>query len=122
MALPTNLADTRFVNKVYANTQSNLIEITEDKLKIILIDFIVRVRKSQDWLIPFSIFLTLLITFLTTDFSKDFLAIPKTIWAILFELVFIASIIWLIISLYQSFSNRKSIKIDNLLEIIKNEN
>jgi len=122
MSIPTNLTDTRFVNKVYANTQSDLIEITDDKLRIILTDFIAKVKKSQDWLIPFSIFLTLLITFLTTDFSKDFLSIPKSTWAIIFKIAFFASVVWSIISLWQCLNYRKTVQIDNLLEIIKNKN
>jgi hypothetical protein len=123
MAIPiTELTDTKFVKKVYSNTQSDYIEITEDKLRLILIDFIIQVKKSQDWLIPFSIFLTLLITFLTTDFSKDFLSISKTTWAIIFWLVFFASIIWLGVSLFNCLINRKTVKLDNLLETIKNKN
>ena len=123
MAIQTSeLTGTKFVSKVYENTQSDLIEITDDKLRLILSEFISKVKKSQDWLVPFSIFFTLLITFLTTDFSKDFLGISKTSWSIIFWIAFWGSIGWLLISLFNCFYHRKSITLENLLGKIKNNN
>jgi hypothetical protein len=111
-----------FINQVYANTKSDLIQITDDKLRNILKDFIARVKKINDWLVPFSICLTLLGTFLTADFSKDFLNLSKSIWEGLFILIFIISFVWLIISGFNAIKNTKSTDIECLINEIKNIN
>lgn len=113
---------TQEYNQIYDNTKSDLIQITDDKLRNILKDHISRLKKANDWLIPLSITITLLITFLTTDFSKDFLSISKSIWQGLFIIIFIISIIWLIIAIINTIKQRKSIGIECLLDEIKNKN
>jgi hypothetical protein len=117
-----NLPNSEFVNVEYANVKSDLIHITDDKLRNILNEFIRNLKKTIDWLTPFSIVLTLLITFLTTDFSKDFLGISKSIWSVIFVLTFAASLIWLLISISNCYRLRKITKIDYLLDRIKNIN
>jgi hypothetical protein len=111
-----------FVNEEYANVKSDLIHITDDKLRNILNGFVSKVKKGKDWLTPFSIALTLVITFLTTDFSKDFLGISKSIWSLIFIGAFVASIIWLIISIINSLRLRKLTNIEYLIDRIKNKN
>lgn len=121
--VPTSTStDSRFVNRVFTNTKSDLIEITDDKLKIILSEFIARIKKTNDWLIPFSIFLTLIITFLTTEFSKDFLGISRSFWSTFFILIFFISLIWLIISAINCINKRRLNTLDNLIDQIKNGN
>lgn len=117
--VPTS-TDSRFVNRVYANTKSDLIEITDDKLRLILSDFIERIKKTHDWLIPFSILLTLIITFLTTEFSKDFLGISRSTWSTIFILIFIISVIWLIISTFNCIYKKRLNTLENLIDRIKN--
>jgi membrane protein insertase Oxa1/YidC/SpoIIIJ len=116
-----NTTGSEFVNVEYANVKSDLIHITDDKLRNILNDFIPNVKKSNDWVTPFSIGLTLLITFLTTDFSNDFLGISKSIWSVIFIIVFIVSLIWLIISIANYYRLRKITKIEFLINKIKNK-
>ena len=111
-----------FIDRVYANTKSDLIQITDDKLKNILKDFISKVKKLNDWVVPFSIALTLLLTFLTTEFSKDFMNISKTTWSGIFKIAFFGSIIWLIISAVNSLIQKKKTNIQYLLDEIKNKN
>lgn len=110
------------IGRIYTNTKSDIIQITEDKLKNILKDFVIRVKKVNDWLIPFSIELTLLITFLTTDFSKDFLSISKTTWSGIFKLLFIIFFLWLIVAVSNAMRNRNKTSIGYLLDEIKNKN
>lgn len=120
MSVVPTTTDSRFVNRVYTNTKSDLIEITDDKLKLILSDFIKRIKKTHDWLIPFSILLTLLITFLTTEFSIDFLGISRSTWSTIFILIFIISVIWLFISAFNCINKKRLNTLENLIAQIKN--
>lgn len=111
-----------YVKEEFANVKSDLIHITDDKLRNILRDFVPNAKKINDWLTPLSIVVTLLITFLTTDFSKDFLGIPKSLWSVIFIVVFGISIIWLIVAIINAFKLRKITSIDYLIDKIKNKN
>ena len=111
-----------FVNMEYENVKTDLIHITDDKLKNIMNDYISNLKKTLDWLTPFSLSLTLLITFLTTEFSKDFLGISKSFWSYIFITAFIGSLVGLIASLTNCCLLRKTTKLDYLIDRIKNKN
>jgi hypothetical protein len=111
-----------FIHKEYANVKSDIILITEDKLRNILNDYFQKFKKAYDYLTPLSISLTILITFLTTEFSKDFLGISKSNWSFIFIICFAISILWMGKSLFFSVKYRKTIRIDNLVDRIKNKN
>jgi hypothetical protein len=111
-----------YVNKEYANVKSDIIHITDDKLINILKEFIHRLRKAHDYLTPLSISLTMFITFLTTEFSKDFIGVSKSIWSNIFVIFFIVSLFWLFKSVINSIRYRKTIKIEYLIDKIKNKN
>jgi hypothetical protein len=91
-------------------------------VKICVHVYIPNLKRASDWLTPFSIALTLLITFLTTEFSKDFIGISKSFWAISFIIAFAALIIWLIMAITNCYRLRKFIDIEYLVDKIKNKN
>jgi uncharacterized membrane protein YesL len=113
------MANSRFVNRVYSNTQSDLIEITEDKLENILIKYLKDYRKTLEWTTPLGLCLSFLITFLTADF-KDFFSIPKETWCAIFYILLALSIVWTIYSAYSAIYNIKRAKIGYLINKIKN--
>lgn len=109
----------RFVQGIYSNIKSNLIEITEDKLELIVTKYSNQLKKSRDWVGYSGIAITILISLLTCDFNKNFLGISKDIWYALFILCFVISIILLMNSLYNTFKFRNIAK--KMIEEIKNE-
>jgi hypothetical protein len=117
---PVNLKESRFINQVCSNTKTDFIEITEDKLENILIKFLEIFKKTLSWITPFSIFLTILITLLTTEFQKNFLGIDKTVWSSVFYISIILSVFWLIYDLYNIVKFRKKRSVEYLIKIIKN--
>lgn len=110
----------RYVKNVYRNTQSDLIEITDDKLKNILIEFISNIKKVRGWMPPLTLFVSILLAILTANFNKNFLSITKDTWSSIFYMALIISGIWLIISLKNSLIFRKETKIDSIIKKIKN--
>jgi hypothetical protein len=116
---PNIQQNSRFINQICSNTKTDFIEITEDKLENILIKFLKDLKDSSGWLTPLSIFLTILIVHLTADF-KQFLSIPKEIWSAIFYLALVICFVWFIYKVFFAIKNRKKVRIDYLINKIKN--
>jgi len=67
-----------------------------------------------DWLGSLSLFCTLMLTLLTTDF-KDRFSVPKSSWLLVFSVITALSGIWLARTLY----SRLSIRIETVDEMIQ---
>ena len=113
------MANNRFVNKFCSNTQSDLIEITEDKLENILIKFLKEYKKTLEWTTPLGLFLSFLLTCLTADF-KDFLNIPKETWCAMLYILMVMSLVWSVYSIFTAIYYRKTTGVTYLLNKIKN--
>jgi hypothetical protein len=109
----------KFVNQKRTNTKSDLIEITEDKLENILLKNQKYIDLKMSWLNPFSLFSSLLLAKLTSDF-KDFLKIGKETWEAIFIIGIILSFIWLCYTIFRILIYWKKSSIEYLLGIIKN--
>ena len=102
------------VKIIHSNLEQEVIQITEDKLRLSLNEYLVRIEKSKDWIAPFGILLTLLVTFETADFKEFFFSIET--WKAVYLIATIGSIGWLIQALYSRLS---SISVDDLISKIK---
>lgn len=116
---PSIQKESRFINQVCSNTKTDFIEITEDKLENILTKFLKDLKEASGWITPLSIFLTILIATLTSEF-KTFLSISKEIWCAVFYLSLVGCFIWFVVSVIFAIKNRKKIKIEFLISKIKN--
>lgn len=116
---PNTQQKSRFINQVCSNTKTDFIEITEDKLENILIKFLKDLKNASGWLTPLSLFLTILVANLTSNF-KDFLSISKEIWCAIFYLGLFLSFIWFLYKLIWVIKNRNKVKIESLINKIKN--
>ena len=110
----------KFVKQVRTNTKSDLIEITEDKLENILLKHLQKLSKINAWLTPVSLFATVIIVLLTSNF-KDFLDIKKEVWEALFVLISIVTLIWSVVAIFQSIKCSKKASIKFLISEIKNQ-
>lgn len=101
---------------VYANIDSNLLIINEDRLKLKLINYKKSVNdKSQIWT-PIGLIISFLLTFATASFN-DYLGLSKETWEALFIFLLVGSIGWLIFLLFRM---KKRYTIDHLIEDCKN--
>jgi hypothetical protein len=116
---PNTQQKSRFINQVCSNKKTDFIEITEDKLENILIKFLKDLKNASGWLTPLSLFLTILVANLTSNF-KDFLSISKEIWCAIFYLGLFLSFIWFLYKLIWVIKNRNKVKIESLINKIKN--
>jgi len=105
------------INQVHTNIEQELIQVTEDKLKLILNEHIDSVEKKNSWIAPLSLFITLLIVFATTDFKEAYLS--ANTWEAIFIITAVLIFTWLLKSIY-NFINAKTV-ID-IINRIKNNN
>ena len=111
--------DSKFINERRNNTKSDLIEITEDKLENILLKHLNKLKKSQSWITPISLFITILVVLLTTEF-KEFLSLSKEIWKATFLISLVITFIWALKGIYNAIKCYKKNTIDFLIGQIKN--
>ena len=104
---------------VYNNTAQNIIQITEDKLRNILNNHHANIQKKWHWTTPLGIFLTILLSLITTNF-QDALFLEASVWKAFFILLLLVSFSWLAISFYLSWKSDASL--ETLMKKIKYEN
>lgn len=118
---PTFIPGRNFVAKLRSNIQSDLIEITEDKLENILLKHLNKLRLISGWLTPVSLFITFLVVLLSAEFKK-FLYLNKDVWQAVFVMALIITIIWSIKAVYLAITNSKNVTIEYLINEVKNNN
>jgi len=101
----------------FENLDHILIKISEDKLRLALNDYEKSVQNQHSWLTPLGVFFTLITAIITTDF-KDALTLKKDTWEALYYFAAATSLIYS--TIYFIKSRYGLIKINDLVEIIKN--
>lgn len=100
-------------NTLYENVSSDQIRITEDKLKLKLEKFEKSIKRSNNWLTWFGIFLTTVAALNAASFV-DALGISGVAWETIFTIVAIVAFIGLIISPIKYYRNK--ITIDDFID------
>jgi len=112
-------SDSKFISAKRSNVQSELIEITEDKLENILLKHLNKLKFIRSWITPLSLLITVIIAKSTATFS-DFLNIKAAVWEALFLLGGICFFVWFIFSAITAYRNRQSVSVEYLINTIKN--
>ena len=103
------------VGRVTLNVSQSVVVTTEDKLKICLNDHVKKIEQGKEWLAPFSLLSSLVLSLVTADFKQAVLSAET--WHALFIIASVLSVIWLLITLRNAFSSRS---IDFVIDDIKN--
>ena len=103
---------------VHKNVAQDIIVITEDKLKLRLIEQQNVWAQQRDWITPGSLFLAMLGTLWTNNF-KAFLGIPANVWMALYIVLAVGSGVWLVIALLRAYKSRGKADIDNFVNRVK---
>jgi len=86
-----------YVSKVYTNIASEIVQITTDKLEIILKDYLDSIGRKSSWHTPLALVVSLILSFSTTEF-KAALGISAPTWCAVFFMATVLSAIWLVIA------------------------
>jgi hypothetical protein len=91
--------------KVTENLDKDVLIISKQKLKSILRDAELSLGKKDQWITPFTLLITLIGIFATTEF-KQFIVSADT-WQAFFLMLSLLSLIWLIWAVRSSLKSRK---------------
>lgn len=109
--------ESRFIAQKCSNVKSDLIEITEDKLIVILTNHFNKVKKSRDWIGCLSVCITVIIALVTCEFKDAFGVSGQNWYTIFFISAFIFGFFTLKSLCYSLF---KSTSIDKIILDMKN--
>lgn len=104
--------------KVFNNTDLNLIQITEDKLKVIFGDYTANLKKKGSWTTPLGLIIAIVLTLITSQF-QDALFIKAAVWEAIFYVVLTVTVIWFVRSVY--YCKKMDTSLETLMKEIKNE-
>lgn len=102
--------------QVHRNTNQEVIQITDDKLRLILKNHLEKMEKRNDWVAPLGVLIAVLTVFVSATF-KDALGLSAATWNALFILLAIAASGWLIRCL---LAMKRSPSLDDVINTIKN--
>jgi hypothetical protein len=103
------------ITAIHRYTGQELIEITEDKLRLILLEHVSQIEAKKSWISPLGILIAVITTLCTCTF-KDALYLEAAVWKAIFILITIASAIWLVRSIYVCCT---ATTINDVIETIK---
>ena len=106
------------VFEVHSNLTAEVIEITSEKLELILREHVNCLAKEGAWQTPLGIFFTIILVLLTSNF-KNTLWISAETWSAIFIISAGLTLFWLVRSIV---TNKKSLTVDQLLNKVKNKN
>jgi hypothetical protein len=103
----------------YTNINQGFIHITEDKLKVILLEHKDKNSQFYSWTTPFGIFVSCLLATITSNFGETW-GISASTWEAIFLLCTAGTGVWSICAGINAYKHRKGRTTDDLIEKIKN--
>jgi len=121
--LSENLS-TDIINEIKENTtltkllSQDLIVVSSDRLRLVYLQYIKEASNRQAWLAPAGIFISLLLSLLTSNFKK-FLGVEGLAWQGFFMLAALISFCWFIYKVQQAFKAKDINDVTGFIEAIK---
>lgn len=100
-----SLGDLVHVPKLYINVPEEVIITTEDKLRLWLLEHGKRMGMKRGWVGPLALFLSLILTLVTTDFKS--IGLEAAVWKFIMIVEVIGSFGWLVFSVKEALQARK---------------
>jgi hypothetical protein len=104
-------APTKFV---HSNLDQEIIQITEDRLRLVIKDYLEKIEESKSWHAPLGVLLAIVAAFVTADFREAYF--KAATWQAVFLITGVLSLIWLIRAIMRTAN---SPSIDDLVSKIK---
>lgn len=104
------------VKFVHSNLDQEIIQITEDKLRLVLNEHVSHVEQRKSWIAPLGILIAIITAFATSNFKDAFL-IKSATWEAIFIITGIISLSYLIICIVTAV---KCPSVQDIVDKIKN--
>lgn len=113
---PGNLADEIVQNtKLHLNLGQDAIVITEDKVRLCLMEHLKRMEARRTWIAPVSVLVTIIAVFVTTEFKDDFVFKAAT-WEAIFFLLGVMNFGWLVVAVWRAW---KAPNVEDIVKMMK---
>ena len=107
--------DLETISELYlTNLPQDVITTTEDKVRLVLSDYLKKMEKKRGWLTPMSLLISFTLTLMMSGFKNWGLSADT--WKAIFIIGDIVFFIWLIYAVIQSF---QSVKMDEVIAELK---
>lgn len=103
------------VIEVHQNIEQHLINITEDRLRLILKDHLETMHSKGSWIAPLGLVLSIGATFCTAKFEKT-LGLEPAFWSAVFAIALMLSTGWLVVTLRRAWV---SVSVDRFIDRVK---
>ncbi len=104
------------IKSIHSNLDQVLINITEDKVRLVLNEHIKNVERKKDWIAPLSLLIAIVTTFATSTFKDA--VFPASTWQAIFFIVGGISALWLLKAIWIALN---ASTIDDIVSQIKNQ-
>lgn len=109
--------DMETVSELYLTSlPQDVITTTEDKVRLTLLGYLKKTEKKKGWLTPMGLTISLTLTLMLSAF-KDW-GLSADTWKAIFIIGDVASFVWLVYAVIQSFH---SVKIDDVIAELKKQ-
>ena len=115
MAAKTTPVNSEYVENVINNVSSDIIRITEDKLRLKLSTYEKSIVHSYEWIGALGIVVTIALSMLTTDFIDKF-GVSARSWSIFFTTCFVLSVGYFVYAIVKAC---KRMSIDKFVDDLK---
>ena len=105
------------VTNLHSNTETEIVEITSDKLRLILTEHIKKSEKASEWQTALAILITAIASLVTTEFRTSF-GVDGGVWKALFIIAAVVSFFWLVKAVIRAVRVES---IDKLIARIQNQ-
>jgi hypothetical protein len=107
--------DMETVSELYLTSlPQDVITTTEDKVRLTLLNYLKKIEKKRAWLTPLGLMISLTLTLMMSAFKNW--GLNADTWKAIFIIGDIASFIWLVYAVIESF---RSIKLDDVIAELK---
>ena len=103
------------VTDIHENTDQEIIHITVDRLRLILVQHKDGFEQKKSWHTPLGVFLAVILAFLTSTFKETW-GVKADVWNAFFLFVLVATIAWLLWTICLAF---RSPSIENIVAKMK---
>lgn len=105
------------IENIHSNVTPEILEISVDKLRIVLLENEKKISDANEWQTPFAILLTIIIVLCTATF-KEFLSLSADSWHAIFIVGAVVTCIWFLSAL---FRRQKRMTISELIDRMKQQ-
>jgi hypothetical protein len=106
----------RETSHVHLNLEQDVILTTEDKMRLVLSEHLVKIERKKGWIAPLGIVVTIAVVFSSATF-RDFI-ISKDAWTAVFVLGGVGALAWLVVAVIRALCTPAE-SVDNVIMRIK---